>query len=337
MIRASMLVLLALTVPRSTASAQTVLRLATAVPDGTAWAHELRAGARDTERRTNGRVRVKWYWGGIAGGEQEMAERMRRGQLDGAASGGPLCSEIMPSMAVLQIPGLLQSAAEGTYLFSQLSARLSAEAEQAGFTYLASGPLGSAVFFGRRPVQSLAELRKARVWVWDAVPIAISLLREMGLAVAPAPLERAAREFDAGRLDGFWALPTAALAFQWSVQAPFLVTLPGEYLFDCVVVTSRAFQRLSVDDQHQLRAAVAESAERLYETSRQQERALLSGAFQHQGLTIIEPSEKFRAEFFAAANAARDRLGPRLVAPELLQRVRAMLSDYRAEYQARTR
>jgi TRAP-type C4-dicarboxylate transport system substrate-binding protein len=335
-IRALLPVLLAVASVSSIAGAQTVLRMATVAPDGSAWAHECRALGRDVERRTNGHVRVKWYFGGIAGGDLEVGDRIRRGQLDGAASGGPLCGEVMPSMRVLQFPGLFQNASEGKYVVGQLAATLDVEAEQSGFVQLGTVPLGSAVYFSRHPVGSFADLRREKIWVWDAEMMVGSLLREMGLEVVRAPLERAAREFDAGRFDGFWALPTAAVAFQWSAQAPSLVAIHGEYLFACFLLSNRAFLGLPVEDQRQVRAAAAQGEERLDEVSRQQERALLAGAFQHQGVTVLEPNEKFRAEFFAKANAARDRLGPMLIPRELLQRVRGMLSDYRAEHQEST-
>jgi TRAP-type C4-dicarboxylate transport system substrate-binding protein len=306
--------------------------MATIAPDGSAWGHELRSFGADLERRTAGRVRVKWYFGGIAGTDLEIGERIRRGQLDAAASGGPLCIEAMPSMRVLQFSGLFQNAAESKHVVNQLSATLATEAAQSGFASLATTPLGKVVYFGRRPIQSLAGLRGERIFVWDAEPVAISVFREMGLTVVPTPVERAARDFEAGRFDGFWALPTAALAYQWSAQTPYLVELPGEYLFGCLIVAGRVFAGLSGEDQRLLKAAAAQTRDRFDEVSRRQEQALLGGAFQHQGVTVVPPSEKFRAEFFTAANAARDRIGPKLIPPELLLRVRGMLSDYRAEH-----
>jgi TRAP-type C4-dicarboxylate transport system substrate-binding protein len=318
------------------ARAQTVLRVASVAPDGTSWGRELRTFARELERRTEGRVRTKLYMGGIAGGEQEVAERIRRGQLDVAASGGPLCVDTMPSMRVLQFPGLFQTAGESKYVINQLAATMAAEAERAGFVNLGTSPLGSAAYFSRRPLQSFADLRRQRIWVWNAEPLVISLLREMGLTVIPAAVERAARDYDAAQFDGFWALPTAALAFQWSVQATTLIHLHGEYLHACMLVASRVYSGLSKTDQGHLRTITAELSERLQDISRREEQALIGGAFQHQGVTVVEPGEKFRAEFFAAANAARDRIGTRVVPPELLQRVRVMLSDYRAEQAGRT-
>ena len=83
-----MTALVAAAMTSSTARAdRTVLRLATAAPDSTSWAKELRAFGRDVEASTDGQVAVKWYMGGVAGDEKEALERIAKAQLDGMASG----------------------------------------------------------------------------------------------------------------------------------------------------------------------------------------------------------------------------------------------------------
>ena len=58
------------------AAEPTVLRMAAIAPEGTSWARELKAFARNLERATDGAVRVKWYLGGVAGDEAEEVERI---------------------------------------------------------------------------------------------------------------------------------------------------------------------------------------------------------------------------------------------------------------------
>src|SRR3954471_2314864 len=83
----------------------TVLRLATVAPDGSAWAREFRSFSRRVETATEGRVRVKWYYNGVAGDEQEELDRIRRGQMDGAAF-GLFCDRLSPTIRVTRVPGL---------------------------------------------------------------------------------------------------------------------------------------------------------------------------------------------------------------------------------------
>jgi TRAP-type C4-dicarboxylate transport system substrate-binding protein len=323
-------ILIALLLGPVQALAQTVLRVSSPAPEGSVWANEARVFGKEIERRTNGRVKVKWYFGSIAGNDLEVGDRIRKGQLDGSLSGGPLCAQVMPSFRVLQLPGLFRDVNEARQVINQLSATLAVEAEQAGYVYFQSTPLGSTAYFGRKPVESFAQMRTNRLWVWDAETTLTAMLREMGLPVVPAPVERAGREFEAGKIDAFWAIPTATLAFQWAPHAPYLLDLVAEHVFGCVLIANRVTLGLSSEDQRQIRAASAEFRDRVTEASQHQERALLQGAFRHQGVTISKPSAKLADEFFATASAARDRIAAKLISPELLQRVNDWLRESRS-------
>src|SRR5947209_19528933 len=105
-------------------------------PDGRAWAREPTASERDVQARTGGQVHIKWYFGGISGDEPTMGERIRRGQLDGAASGGPLCEMLAPSMRVMRVVGMLTTQREATYIASRLWSIFEAELHKSGYVGL---------------------------------------------------------------------------------------------------------------------------------------------------------------------------------------------------------
>src|SRR5690349_20971187 len=103
------------------------LRMAAIAPEGTTWAHEIRTFSRDLEAESRGRVRMKWYLGGIAGDEQAALERVRRGQLDGLA-GASFCDRVAPSMNVIRVPGLFANRDEVGYLIGKLKPLFDREA-----------------------------------------------------------------------------------------------------------------------------------------------------------------------------------------------------------------
>jgi TRAP-type transport system periplasmic protein len=318
----------------SSAAAETkwTLRMATAAPEGTAWAREIKAFSRDVENGTGGEVRMKWFFGGIAGDEVQIGERIRRDQLDGTASGGMLCERLGPSMRVLRLLGVFQTRDEASYVISRLTPELEQEFSKSGFVLLGTAGLGPEVFFLRNPATSLAELRKITLWRWDLDVVAGMMSTEIGLKIVSLPLDQAAKVYDEGRTDGFLAIPSGALAFQWSTQARYLLDLRTGYLSSCVVIANRAFDRLPADHVRAIRSAAAKLASRVEELGRRQDDALLGGLFAKQGLKVLTPSESFRAEFWEAARASRDRLGEKLVPKPLLDRVLGMLADFRAEH-----
>jgi TRAP-type C4-dicarboxylate transport system substrate-binding protein len=122
--------------------------MASIAPEGTSWAHELKAFARDVEESTHGELRVKWYLGGIAGDETAALERARKGQLDGMA-GAILCQQLAPSMRLLRLPGMFESREEAFYVMGRMRADIESEMRQRGFAFLGGAGFGFDVIFSR--------------------------------------------------------------------------------------------------------------------------------------------------------------------------------------------
>ena len=311
-----------------------LLKMASPAPEGTAWAREGRAFARDVEKLTNNRVHIKYYLGSITGDEVETEARIRRGQLDGIASGGMLCMKLAPSLRVMRLLGVFQSREESAYVSGRLRQSFDEEFAKAGYVNLGELGVGPDVLFSRAPIRSMADLRRARLWVWDLDEVYLAEWRALGVDVAPAPINLAGRAYDEGRLDGFVAGPTAALAFQWSAQARYVSDLRVGFLRGCFLMNARTFDALPVDVQQSIRVAHAHLVSRLEELGRLQDQQLLDALFEKQGLRTVAVSGAFRAEFFDAAREVREHLSEKLVPKPLLQRVLTMLADFRAEHAA---
>jgi TRAP-type C4-dicarboxylate transport system substrate-binding protein len=320
-----------LTVCNGAARAET-LRFATIAPEGTAWARELNAFARDVETHTNGAVRVKWYFGGIAGDEGEQLERIRRGQLDGATSGGPMCETLAPSMRALRILGLLTTPAEATTVVTRLINRLAQEFHTHGFVLLGTASVGPHVLFTRRPVRTFDDFKAHKFWVWDKDDVMRLELPLLGVRFEPSSLYEAARAWEQGRVDGFIAPASVALAFQWSALAHYVTELRLDYITACVTVSERTFDALSHDEREALRGAGAKLAARFSDLSTTTDAALLDRLFARQGLQTVPPSITLRSDFHQAAMQARDRLASRITEPALLAQILGILADYRAEH-----
>jgi TRAP-type C4-dicarboxylate transport system substrate-binding protein len=321
--------LLALAATPAGAVEQRTIKLASLSPDGTLWTRELKSIVQDIDAGTDGAVRIKFYLGGVAGDETEVDERIKKGQLDGLASAGVMCDRVSPTLRAIAIPGLFQTREEAVHVSQKLRPTMEQEAQAAGFALLGVATLGQDVVFTRAPVHSLAELRKQRLWRWDGDDAGISTARAMGLTVVPTPVHEAMRAIEAAQIDGFMAIPTAALAFQWSTRTRYLTSLRAGHLNGCFLVANRAFDRLPIEHQQVVRGAVSKLAGRLEDISRHDDEALVGGLFEKQGLTVVTPSAVFKAEFYAAAEKARAAVTDKLVPRAILDRVLKALSEER--------
>ena len=305
------------------------IRVATIAPDGTAWARELHAFGRDVEQSTGGMVSMKYYFGAIAGDELAALDRVKKGQLDGIA-GAIFCPRIAPSLWVARLVGLFRNRDEARQVLNRLRPLVDKELEQSGFVSFGLGSFGNEIFFSRTPVHSMADLRKGRYWTWNLDDFWVKELPAMGIGTVPLSVEEAAQAYDDGRIDGFLAVPTAALAFQWSVRAHHFTNLSAAFMPGCLAVARRVFDAIPADQQRAILAAAAKFAVRFDTVSGPQEDALFGGLFEHQGLKRAPGSESFAGDFSAAAQSARETIGEKLVSKELLAQVTAWLVEIRA-------
>jgi TRAP-type C4-dicarboxylate transport system substrate-binding protein len=303
--------------------------MAAIAPEGTAWARELHAFARDVEAATGGEVRIKWYLGGVAGDERTALGRARAGQLDGLA-GPSFCEQLAPSLRVIRTVGLFQSRDEAIDVLGRLGPQLDEEFRRAGFVNLLEAVFGADIIFSRRPVRSMAELRGMRWWMWNQSTMFVATLPKLGMRVQVMPIEQLAAAYRDGVVDGFIMPPAVALGYQLSPLAQWFTDLDTAILPGCMVLTNAAMDPLPIEQQRAIRAAAAKFRIRFNHVSAELDQALLNGLFEKQGLKRAPLSAQFRYEFLSATRAAREQLDEQLLPRKLLARVLALLADYRA-------
>jgi TRAP-type transport system periplasmic protein len=308
-----------------------VLRLATIAPDGTAWARELRALAREVSDNTAGRVALKIYFGGIAGDEVQVGDRISRGQLDGAISGGALCGKLSPSMRVPMVQGVFQNRDEAVHVMTGLKSLFDEEFHAAGFTHLGAASIGAVILFTTVPVATLDDLKKLKLGHWDLDEIGLRIDHAIGLTSIPIPPDKVNPALEAKQLEGLATTPTVVLGFQMMPHLRYYLDLKTNYFYGCVVVSNRSFDRVSTEDQVTLRAAAAKFRARIEQVGKQQDDELLGGLFAQKGIKPLPVSAALRNEYLVAARQARELLGDKLGVPAAtLQRVLALLADFRA-------
>ena len=110
-----------------------VFKIATISPDGTFWMQEMRAGAEEIKKQTEGRVVFKFYPGGVMGNDESVLRKIRIGQLQGGAvTAGSLVS-INPDISIYELPYLFDSLEQVDYVRSRMDDELTGTLENKGF------------------------------------------------------------------------------------------------------------------------------------------------------------------------------------------------------------
>jgi TRAP-type transport system periplasmic protein len=127
------------------AGAVTTLKIGTLAPQESPWGREFKAWAAAVARDTGGDVTLDFAWNGQAGDEKLMVEKIRSGQLDGAAvtALGLAQTGVMDVLA-FELPGMFSSWAKLDHARDVVRDELAREFDAKGFTVLGWGDIGAA-------------------------------------------------------------------------------------------------------------------------------------------------------------------------------------------------
>lgn len=111
----------------------TTFKIATAAPEGSGWMREMRAGATEIKQKTDGRVAIKFFAGGVMGNDKSVLRKMRVGQLQGGAFTTGSLIDAAPDADLFSLPLIFRSYEEVDYVRKHMDADLKQLVEDAGF------------------------------------------------------------------------------------------------------------------------------------------------------------------------------------------------------------
>ena len=237
------------------------LKIATVTPEGSQWMKEMRASSKEIRERTDGRVDIKYYGGGVMGNDSKVLGRIRIGSLQGGAFTPTALSDIYPNLNLYGLPMVFDSEDEAAYVRERMDETLAAGLEEAGFVNFGFAAGGFAIVMSNTPVRSLDDLKGKRVWVPEGDQISYASMEAMSLSPVTLPLTDVLTGLQTGLIDIVAISPIGALVLQWHTKVKFMTELPLAYTLGFMAIQKKAFDKLSEDDQ----AIVREVMERTYE------------------------------------------------------------------------
>src|SRR5262249_5659656 len=128
----------------STSEAAVTLKIGTLAPGDSAWGKEFKKWAKDVSDDTGGDLTLDFQWNGQAGDEVLMVQKMRSGQLDGAAvTAIGLAQTGVTDVLLFQMPGLFPNWAKLDSVPSARRLDCDAQFQAKGFTVLGWGDVGA--------------------------------------------------------------------------------------------------------------------------------------------------------------------------------------------------
>ena len=270
------------------------------------------------------------YPDGTQGSESDMVRLMRVGTLQACLLTATGLTEIDPAVAVLQgYPLLFRDFDEFGYVLQKMQPMLTARLEKQGFVSLFWGDAGWLRYFFRERVETVAQLRQTKVFLWSVATEQQRIMREMGWT--PVPMETAdiMQGLATGQITGVSVPPVVALVSQFEKRVPFMVDLNYAPLVGACVIRREAWEKFS-DAQRSALLHVAEAAGAGIVQRTRIEGDQAVAKMQAQGLTVYSLSPDQRAAWQAEADTFQARARGRIVPAELHDQIFHLVAEYRA-------
>lgn len=305
------------------------LKIATLAPAGTLWMKEMKAGAKLINQRTEGRVKLKFYPGGVMGNDQSVHRKIKIGQLHGGAFTPGGLARVESSIQSLGLPMLFQSLDEVDYVRARIDPVLKQRMEDKGFVILGISEGGFVRILSKQSMQDLESIRSSKVWMPEGDAVGQNIYRALGISPISLPISDVFTGLQTGLIETVAVNPTSAIAFQWHSSTAYMTDVPISYIIGILAVQKKAFNKLSVADQAIVREEMGKVFRRMDKLNREDNQAA-KAALANQGITFVEPKPGEIERWRRISDQSIDEMVAEGVIPrEVVDQVRGHLQSFR--------
>lgn len=308
------------------------LRISTVYPEGTAVVSALKAASAEIEQRTDGRVSLRIYPGGVMGDDRTVQRKISIGQLHGALAQGGAFSRFYRDSQILNLPIAFRSYDEVDHVRAALDPIIRQGFLDNGWVMFGPVDGGFAYVMSQNKVDSVEALREQKLWLPANDTGSEKAARVFGVSPIMLSVGTVLTSLQTGAIDTFAAPPVAALTLQWHSRVKHMTNVPLLYTYGMLAISDKYFNQLSEADQKVVNEVLTQAFARMDRDSRE-ENLRAYDAIQQQGLNLVSPTPEQLAEWRSYADKAIDQLvSDGEISRQMLDRLQSLLAEHRASH-----
>jgi len=292
-VRATVLLLLTISILPSQAL---TIKLGSLAPNGSPWDKSLRQIAAEWASLSNGKIKLKIYPGGIAGGEEDMLRKMRIGQLNAAGMTGVGMCRVFPGILTIQLPLLIRNDEELYYVLEKMRPKFEKKLEASGFKVIIWSKVGWVHFFSKDPVVKPDDLRAHKLFNYEGDPDGTMAWKKAGFHPVPLSPTELMTALQSGMVNAFSTTPLSAAAYQWFGLAKNMCGMKWAPLIGGIIVSTKTWKKVPA----KLRPKLLEAAKKIGENAQSEidnADAQAITIMKEHGLKVHPVSEKEEAQW----------------------------------------
>lgn len=313
----------------STAGAQnTVIKMATLVPQGSGWFTTLQEMGQQWQTASGGRVTLRLYPGGVAGDDSDVVRKIRLGTLDGGVLTSVGLADVDRSILALELPMGYADYEEFDTVLAKMGPQLEKIYADKGFVVLAWADAGWVHFFTKSPVRVPDDLKVLKLFAWAGDDFAVELWKSAGFKPVPLPSTEISTALQTGLVSALPTTSQAAVLLQWYTHAKYMTDVNWAVLLGGIVVSKVVWERIPAD----LRPALLKAAHDAGAKARAQTRESAVSdveAMEKRGLTVVRLDAGSVEAWQRAAEGAYPSLRGKYVPAAVFDEALRLRDEYR--------
>lgn len=311
------------------AAAQNVLvKMATLVPQGSAWHTTLLEMVQAWQTASGGKVTLRLYPGGVAGDDGDVVRKMRLGTLDAGLLTAAGLADMDRSVFALGVPMAYASYEEFDATLEKMTPLLEKAYADKGFIILNWADAGWIHFLSKSPVKTPDDLKALKLFTWSGDNAAVEIWKASGFTPVPLPATEISTALQTGLVSALPTTPQAAVLLQWYTHAPYMIDLKWAVLLGGTVITKAAWERIPADVRPALLEATRAAGRKLREQTRGGAARDVE-AMAKRGLTVYHVDAATEALWRKTAEAAYPRVREVFVPAAAFDQALAYRDEYR--------
>jgi len=254
------------------AEAEYTLRFATVAPNDTPWAKLLKKYKKALKKKTDGRVKMKVFLGGLKGDEQSLVRQAYKGkELQGAGVSSGAMATLVPEMDILELPYLFDTFADADKALDGPARPIIDQILEAkGFKLLMYSENGYRSFGTKGGfVKTPADLKAKKMRSQES-PVHVETYRALGASPVTISVGEVLSALQTGVVEGFDNTPLYTQAVSWYQAVDHFTVTEHIYQPALIVVNKKWFDALPAD----LQAILLDLGKKLTKRGRKQVREL---------------------------------------------------------------
>ncbi len=327
-IKIQIIIILAANSNSAFAEAPKIIKFATLAPVGSTWLNVVNDISDELREKSDGKLRLKVYAGGISGDEKDVLRKMKIGQLHCAGFTGVGLGEVLHEVRIFDLPFFFRKYEEIDYIRSRLNDRFVKAFDDRGYVLLGWTEVGFIYFFSNKRIDSLEALKGTKMWVWDGDSIAKLMFDSIKISPIALSVTDVMTSLQTGLIESVYVSPLGAVALQWFTKVKYMLDLPMANAVGAILVSKKFFQSLSEEDQLLLKNTFKNHMERLTGLARKDNKEAIE-IMRKYGVELITLEKEAKDEFELASKKACSIAAGQLFPAELIREITTDIEDFR--------